>query len=99
MRKGEWPPHPDISNYTDPMIQTGYRTDAYFTKPAEILGEVMSRIERAGIHGKLLVAEIEAGRLELSYEANEALMYVKGWRRKFLSFERWKAQRRYRQKT
>jgi len=92
---GDWPPNPEGSGYIDPKIKTGYASEGYYTKPVGILGEVNYRLKRAGVNGKLLRAEILAG-LDLSDESRSALMYVKGWRRKTISYQRWERQRRYR---
>lgn len=92
---GRWPDSPESSSSIEPSIKTGYRSEAYYTKPEIILGEFNKRLSRTGTHGKLLRAEISAG-LELSQESKDALMYVKGWRRKRMSFSAWKKQGRYR---
>lgn len=90
-----WPLAPDGSSHVDlPQVKTGYKSEAYYTKPAGILGEVNRRLARAGTHGKLLRAEVLAG-LDLSQESKDALMYCKGWRRKRMSYQRWLRNRRY----
>ena len=91
----QWPPSPAESNYYDLGIRKGYASEASFTKPAGILGEVCYRLERCGVSGKLLMAQVLA-ELEISPEANDALYYCKGWRRKTMSFAKWKKQRKYR---
>jgi len=96
--RADWPPNPDGSSYIDPNIRTGYKSEAYFTKPAGILGEVNARLARTGMYGKLLRAEVLAG-LDLSQEARDALMYVKGGRRKRMSFSAWKKWRKLYQKV
>ena len=92
-----WPPNPEGSGYIDTKIKTGYGSEAYYVKPAGILGEVNARLARTGTHGKLLRAEVLAG-LDLSAESESALMYVKGWRRKRMSYQRWLRKKRYRRK-
>lgn len=92
---GKWPPNPEGSSYIDTKIKTGFKSEAYFVKPVGILAEVNDRLKRTGTDGKLLRAEVLAG-LELSQESKDALMYIKGWRRKTISYRRWKAQRKYR---
>ncbi|MGA2669971.1 MAG: hypothetical protein ABSF21_00920 [Dehalococcoidia bacterium] len=96
LRAGRWPQDPD--NSSDNVGQRNIKTEASFTKPILILAEVEFRLRRTGIHGKLLVAQIEAGRgLEtLDAEARDALMYVKGWRQKDMPFNAWLKQRIYR---
>ena len=97
LRLGNWPLNPDGSSYTDPNIRTGYKSEAYYTKPAVILGEVEYRLDRTGKDGKLLWDEVKGG-LDLRPEAESALMYVKGWRRERLSYLNWQKQRDYRGK-
>lgn len=94
-----WPLAPEGSSSVDlPQVKTGYKSEAYFAKPAEILGEVNARLARAGTHGKLLRAEVLAG-LELSQESKDALMYCKGKWRKRMSYNAWKKWRRLYQKV
>lgn len=91
---GDWPPDPDSSSAVDPSIRTGYKSEAYYTKPVGILAEVNRRLAQTGTHGKLLRAEVLAG-LELSPESEDALMYAKGRRRKDTSYNHWRASRNY----
>lgn len=95
LRAGNWPANPDGSSYIDPNIKTGYRSEAYYAKPTGILAEVEYRLKRTGTDGKLLRAEVLAG-LDLSQESKDALMYIKGWRRKRMSYQSWRKQRDYR---
>lgn len=92
-----WPPNPEGSGYIDPMIKTGYASEAYFVKPVVVLAEVETRLKRCGTDGKLLKAEVLAG-LELSPESKDALMYCKGKWRKRMSYQRWLRDRRYQDK-
>lgn len=94
---GDWPLSPDGSTYIDPKIKIGYKSEAYYVKPEVILGEVNARLARTGTDGKLLRAEVMAG-LDLSQESKDALMYIKGWRRKRMSYQRWLRDRRYQDK-
>ena len=98
LRVGTWPSDPDGAGYIDPEIKTGYKSEAYFEKPVGILAEVEYRLNRTGVSGKLLRAEVLA-EVELSEEARDALMYCKGRRRKDMSFMAWKTQRNYYQKV
>lgn len=91
---GNWPANPDGSSHTDPKITAGYKSEAYYVKPTAMLGEVEYRLKRTGVDGKLLRAELLAG-LDLSRESKDALMYVKGWRRKRMTYQRWLRDRRY----
>jgi len=97
---GNWPTHPEGSSYTDSMIKRRVTsTTAYYTKPCEVASELEWRIRQTGVDGKLLIAEVLAGKTyELSVEAQNAFMFIKGWRRKLMSYQRWKAQRKYRGK-
>ena len=98
LRDGRWPQDPDrIDNNAG---QRSIKTEASFTRPILILAELESRLERTGIQGKLLVAQVEAGWEfdDLDREARDALMYVKGFRRKKDNFVKWKKERKYRRK-
>ena len=99
-RDGNWPKDPDRADDNN----TGSRaikTEATFTKPILILAEVESRLRRTGLNGKLLVAQVEAGRSfnNLDRDAEDALMYAKGFKRKRMSFSHWKKARKYYQKV
>ena len=98
LRAGRWPQDPDKAD--DNSGQRSIKTEATFTKPILILAELEERLRRTGICGKLLVAQVEAGREfnTLDYEAKSALLYIKGWRRKKEGFSAWKKRRNYRQK-
>jgi len=100
LRAGHWPQDPDRSS-DDGSGQRNIKTEATFVKPILILAEVESRLRRTGIHGKLLAAQIEAGREfnTLDRDARDALFYVKGWRQKRDSFTNWKRIRRWRKET
>lgn len=95
---GNWPTDPDGTSYTDLNIRAGYKSEAYFTKPVEILAEVNYRLKRTGTDGKLLRAQVEGGKGidELEPEARSALMYIKGKWRKRMSYRAWRKQRGYR---
>jgi len=93
---GSWPPNPEISNYAGGGKRR-YANEANFVKPIGILAEIEYRRVRTGTSGKLLKAEILAG-LELSDESKSALMYIKGWRRKRMSFGKWLRDRKFLQK-
>lgn len=99
--EGKWPPDPEGSGYVDPMIKTGYKAEAYFTKPVETLAEVEWRLDRTGVDGKLFRAQVESGKSigELEPEARSALMYVKGKRSKRIGYKRWLREIYYAPKT
>jgi len=94
---GHWPKSPDGSTYIDPAIRRrASPTHAKFEKPCDIAAEIEYRLRRTGIEGKLLRAEVIAGlTYELSKESQNALMYIKGWRRKRVPYKLWLAQRNY----
>lgn len=91
-------PHSDASTYIDPQIFTGFRDEAYFTKPEEILAELEARLKTTKRAGETLIEEIDRGLTAielLSSLARDALMYIKGTRRKRQSFSQWLADREY----
>ena len=94
---GKWPPSPEGSTYTDSSIKRSVPLSyASFEKPCDIVAELEVRLRKTGVDGKLLIAEVQAGKtFELSKEAQTALMYIKGWRRKRLTYSNWKKQRTY----
>ena len=96
---GKWPTDPD-NPHDNNSGRTNIQTEASYCKPITILAELEQRLERTGMSGKLLVAEVEAGRdfTNISREARDALLYIKGFRRKRMSFSDWKKQRRHRTK-
>lgn len=93
--EGSWPPNPEVSSYIDPKIQTGFRDEAYFAKPEEMIGEVEARLKTTGVSGEALIGEVRQGLGldQLSRPARDALFYVRGWRRKRQSFSQWMAER------
>ena len=90
--EGSWPSSPDSSSYVDlPIRSRQFNDDAYFTKPTEILAEVMIRLNRTGEDGSVLMEEIHSGLTErylLSSEARKALNYISGWRRREVSYKK-----------
>jgi len=95
LKGGEWPK--ETQTYSVSASQN-VRVEAVFVKPELIWVETESRLEMTGLYGKLLVAEVEAGRdfNTLTPEAKEALMYIKGWKRKRMKFVDWLRIRRFR---
>jgi hypothetical protein len=87
LQSGRWPKE----LYSDNEGQRTIKTEASFVKPILIWAEVDKRLKRTGTAGKLLCAQIKAGETfdTLDDEAREALMYVKGLKRKKSSFRRW----------
>lgn len=95
---GGWPVEP--SSYTEFTGRPNYPTSAPFTKQTDIIAEVEIRLERTGIHGKLLREQIFNGKTktELDPEAHSALMYCSGFTRRRMPFYNWLADRKYRAK-
>ncbi len=91
--EGRWPASPDGSSYVDlPIRSRQFNQEAYFTKPTEMVAEVMSRLNRTE-DGPVLMEEIHSGLCErhlLGKKARKALNYVSGWRRREESFESFK---------
>ena len=89
--EGSWPSSPDSSSYVDlPIRSRQFNDDAYFTKPTEILAEIMIRLNRTG-DGSVLMEEIHSGLTErylLGKEARKALNYISGWRRREESYKK-----------
>jgi hypothetical protein len=69
------------------------KCEAGYCKAKEIYQDVMSRIEAADTHGKLLLAQLRAGYMSLDEEAFNALKYVCGAKPKKISYEKWVWQR------
>ena len=101
LEAGRWPPEHCDTGYEDRLGGENIKTEAGFVKPELIIAEVKSRLNRTGLHGKLLVSQVEAGRDfdDLDEEAKAALMYVKGWRRKKTGFKKWLTNVYYRHKS
>lgn len=90
---GTWP---ESDDHTDPQIHTGYRSEAYFVKPALIWGELRVRLKYTKRDGQTLIEEIDRGLAAielLSTAARDALMYVKGARRKRQGYAQWLAEK------
>lgn len=98
-REGKWPPQNIVTGYTDPGIRRkGVKREPAFVKPEIIIAEVDWRLEKTGVDGKLLMAEVDAGYERFSDEAWRALNYISGWKRKEDSYSAWKAKRKWRKK-
>jgi len=100
LKDGSWPQDPYGSN-DNTSNQRMVKTEASFVKPELIIGELEKRLERCGTQAELLITQVEDGRTlnNLSAGAREVLMYVKGFRRKKISFRRWLRTVYYRKKT
>jgi len=93
LRSGHWPPEPE----KDENKTNKRSTEATFVKPELIIAEVSARLALTGVNGKLLVALVEAHPdvelQSLDRDARDALYYVSGWRRRRVSFGRWRRNR------
>lgn len=109
LHEGKWPPECVETGYSGMDGKTPGHS-APFEVPISHIAEVNARMDTvteldarlfaARIDGKLLVAEIDAGKTvnELSYEARTVLKYISGWKRKRMSLSAWRATRRWRDK-
>ena len=93
-----WPPEGKETGYDNTLIQHSRGAQAPFESFRRITADVLSRLERTSMDGRLLLLEIKNDRLDFSQEARNALNYVNGWRRKRLDYNSWVKQRRYRSK-
>jgi len=86
---GRWPQDPHNSD--DNVGTKTFKTEASFVKPELVIAEVETRLKRCGSQAELLITQIEDGRNfnNLSPGAREVLMYIKGFKRKRISFRRW----------
>ncbi len=99
---GEWPKEPSESGYTNGLPGVSrVRREGAFVKPAIIYAELTARLERTGVDGKLLVAELQGGKRyeELAYESHQSLNYCSGWRRKVTLYQDWFRLRRWRSRN
>jgi hypothetical protein len=73
-------------------------TEAAFVNARIVMGELNCRLSKTGWKGRLLSEEARNREkmMYLSDEANDALYYVAGWRRKGMNFMAWLKQRKYR---
>jgi len=96
--KGRWVDNPDSSSYTDGGIQTSYSHEASFVKPELIIGEVEKRMESLTRDARdafmdAVDKEYEIG--DYSPPAYRVLMYLKGHRRKKVSYSEVQAAKNY----
>lgn len=57
LRGGRWPADPVTSGYVDlPVIKKKGGKEAHFIKPIEVIAEVETRLEKAGLDGLILEA-------------------------------------------
>ncbi len=110
LHEGKWPPQHIETGRTDkqighsapfevPIIHIVEVTDR-LKQVGDIRNEFNSRLTAAKTDGKLLLAEVDAGKTisELSYESRTILNYISGWKRKKMSLTTWRKQYRFRHK-
>jgi hypothetical protein len=87
LREGYW-----VSKYEDVGGSKQLKVEAYFVKAGIAIAELDARAEGLEDRGELLITQIEDGRTldKLSPGARAELMYLKGRKRKSISFSRWK---------
>ena len=100
LKEGMWPPNPYVSGYTDePMGKSKRYKRAYFETPVQFAAEISFRLDKTGIDGKLLLAQVMGfDRVtveDLQEEAHYALNYISGWKRKRMEYKAWRRQRVY----
>jgi len=95
LESGQWPTE---DNRDDNITSNRSQSEAYFVKPDLALGELKERLEQTGVYGKLLVALVHTGISidAIEGDARDALYYISGWRRKRISFNKWRWQRKRR---
>jgi hypothetical protein len=92
IREGKWMPEPDGSSYTDPALRSqSVRIPALNAE--QLAAEIDARLRKCGIEGKLLEYEVRL-EMELSPTSWKALNYISGWRRKTMSYTKWKSKSR-----
>ena len=93
---GQWPPE-----FREVEGSRQVSTEGNFVRPTVVIAELMARLDRTGVQGEMLMSQVEDGRSfhTLSSGAKEALMYVKGFRRKHIGCRRWVREVYYGQKV
>ena len=86
------------SNIDAPITKRRIKSGAYFENPAVIWAEVTVRLNKTGVDGKLLQAEVDAGYTIFSDEARSALNYISGMKRRG-DYKRWLRNRRFKTKA
>lgn len=92
LSEGKYPPECRETGYVGSGGRKGH--SAPYEVAVGIHGEITYRLDRTGKDGALLVAQVIA-ELDLHPDAEQALRYVTGWRRKTLSYARWCRNGRY----
>lgn len=96
MRLGIYPPNPEPTGYIDnPFRRSGsVSVHAKFETPVQLAAEVDYRLNKTGKDGQLLVAQVIA-ELPLHRDAEQALRFITGWRRKAQNYADWCRRGRY----
>lgn len=99
LKEGMWPPNPYVSGYTDEPIGKSKRYKrAYFETPVQFAAEIGSRLLKAGRDGRILYWQVKSGVTDyelLEEDAQDALNYISGWKRKKMEYKAWRRQRNY----
>ncbi len=100
LSNGIWPSEPLDTHYTD-IGRSSLKDHAYFETPCSFSAEITYRLQRTGIDGKLLIAELmdkwhPVFYQDLQPESKKALNYVSIFDfRKRAPYWQWKKQRDY----
>ena len=90
-----WPTVEETSGYTEaPHTQHSIKAHANYELVCQIVGELSARLQACGKDGQLLV--LEAQHPFLSENANNALSFVSGKRRRLMRYSDYLRKRRYR---
>src|SRR3990167_5570911 len=97
LRAGISPPNPEPTGYLNAgsSLPASVRAHAKFETPVQLAAEVDSRLDRTGKDGIFLVAQVLAEQ-DLHPDAEEALRYITGWRRKTMKYREWVYQMHFR---
>jgi hypothetical protein len=89
LERDTWPDNLTSENYsTSPSCHAPYEAVMM------VIGELRARLSKAGLSGRVLVLEYCQG-IQLSDDAKWARGYVAGNKRKTVSFNQWKADKKY----
>ena len=97
LEMGKWPPEHKNSGYSGSHGTRGHR--APFENPSGFAGEINARLKTTGEAGESLVDEVEGGIEDyegLSRPAQRALNYISGWRRRRITYPKWKYEQKRR---
>jgi len=82
----------------EPLTKRLIKAEGSFVKPAIIKAEIVRRLKRTGIDGRMLIKDIQLGLSmdELEPESKDSLKFISGWRYKRMPYSQWKKQQKYR---